>query len=101
MADINGSYRHADRPMVYFTAKLDGERWECTAKVGGEVFMETTWAPSPWPTLERMVASALDHTNMPTEPPKWDLNRKFKQPTPLRRRRLPTGLPEWRPPETD
>jgi hypothetical protein len=31
-------------------------------------------------------------------PPKWDMNRKFKKPTPVRRR-LPTGLPEWRPPD--
>jgi hypothetical protein len=33
MADITGSYRRADRPIVYFEAKQDGERWTCLAKV--------------------------------------------------------------------
>ena len=100
MANIDGTYRHANRPTVHFEAKLDGDEcWLCTAKIAGEFFHERTWSPSPWPTIERLVASALDSASKPAaEPPKWDMNRRFKKPTPVRRR-LPTGLPEWRPPE--
>jgi|SRR6516225_8136028 hypothetical protein len=53
-----------------------------------------------WLTFDRLTDEAFKSIPDNDAPPKWDLNRKFKKPTPVRRR-LPTGLPEWRPPETD
>jgi hypothetical protein len=104
MADINGSYRRADWPIVYFEAKQDGERWACLAKIGGERFKASTWQPSPWPTLERLIGDALDSTTRDVEPPKYDMNRKLAKPaakpSPLRRRGSvqPSDLPQWTPP---
>jgi hypothetical protein len=105
MADITGSFRRADRPIVYFEAKQDGERWSCLAKVGGERFEASTWKPSPWETIERLIGEALDSGSRDTEPAKFDMNRKLAKPaakptTPLRRRgSLPPGsVPEWTPP---
>jgi hypothetical protein len=106
MADITGSYRRADRPIVYFEAKQDGERWTCLAKVGGERFEQTTFQPSPWPCIEKVVGQALDSTTRDVEPPRYDMNRKLAKPatkpSPLRRRGnvRPTDLPQWTPPET-
>ena len=62
MSEIGGSYRRADMPIVYFEAKQDGERWRVTVKIGGERFEQTTWAPSPWSCVEKLIAEALDST---------------------------------------
>ena len=103
MASINGSYRRADHPIVYFEAKQDGERWSCLAKVGGERFEGSTWQPSPWPCIEKLIGEALDSNTRDDEPAKFDMNKRLakRAPTaPLRRRGkvLPGDLPEWTPP---
>jgi hypothetical protein len=104
MATITGSYRRADRPIVYFEAKQDGERWSCVAKVSGGQFEVSTFNPSPWPCIEKLIGEALDSGSRDIEPAKFDMNRKLAKPptkpTPLRRRgSLPPGsVPEWTPP---
>jgi hypothetical protein len=106
MAAITGSFRRADRPICYFEAKQDGERWACVAKVSGEQFGASTWNPSPWGTIEKLIGEALDSGSRDIEPAKFDMNRKLAKPatkpTPLRRRgSLPPGsVPTWTPPET-
>jgi hypothetical protein len=106
MADITGSYRRGDdRPIVTFEAKQDGERWTCLAKIGGERFEASTWAPSPFPTIERLIADALDSATRQVEPGKFDMNRPLnKSAAPVassrRRGKFPPGsVPEWKPPE--
>jgi hypothetical protein len=107
MADITGSYRRGDnRPICYFEAKQDGERWSCIAKIGSERFEASTFQPSPWPCIEKLIGEALDSGSRDVEPPKYDMNRKLAKPatrpTPPRRRgSLPPGsVPTWTPPET-
>jgi hypothetical protein len=105
MADITGSYRRADLPICYFEAKQSGERWTCLAKIGGERFEASTWAPSPFATIERLIADALDSTSRDSEPARFNMNVKLgkpEKPTPLRGRRKaqPDDLPTWNPPET-
>ena len=107
MADITGSYRRGDdRPIVHFEAKQDGERWTCLAKIGGERFEASTWQPSPWPCIEKLIGEALDSASREIGPARFDMNqRPVKRPvapTPLRGRRriAPGDLPEWKPPET-
>jgi hypothetical protein len=106
MTDISGSYRRTDLPVVSFEARQDGEHWRVIVKVGGEHFEQTTWQPSPWPCIEKLIGQALDNTNREAEPGKFDMNqplRKSAAPvTSLRGRRKtqPGDLPEWRPPET-
>jgi hypothetical protein len=107
MATIAGSYRRGDdRPIVYFEAAQDGERWTCLAKIGGERFEQTTWQPSPWPCVEKLIGEALDSVNRDREPAKFDMNRRIvkstTKPVPLRGRRkiAPGDLPEWKPPQT-
>jgi hypothetical protein len=106
LADITGSYRRTDQPICYFEVKQDGERWACVVKLRGERFEQTTWQPSPWPTLERLIGEALDSGSRDVEPAKFDMNRKLAKPamkpTPPRRRgSLPPGsVPTWTPPET-
>jgi hypothetical protein len=105
MADINGSYRRADQAIVSFEAKQDGERWHCTAKIGGEHFEASTWQPSPWPCIEKLIGEALDSRSRDIEPAKFDMNKRLAKPSatpiPLRRRGKvsPGDLPEWHPPE--
>src|SRR5262249_34417346 len=104
MSEIGGSYRRADWPIVYFEAKQEGERWSCLAKVGGERFEASTWQPSPWPCIEKLVAEALDSGSRDDEPAKFDMNRKLAKPAtkpvPLRRRgkTQPGDLPRWQAP---
>ena len=105
MAEITGSYRRGDnRPIVYYEARQDGDRWSCVAKVSGEQFEASTWNPSPWPCIEKLIGEALDAGSRNVEPPKYDMNRKLAKPaakpTVLRRRgSLPPGsVPEWTPP---
>jgi hypothetical protein len=106
MADITGSYRRTDQAICYFEAEQQdgGERWRVTVKLGGERFEQTTWQPSPWACIEKLIGEALDSTARDVEPPKYDMNRKLAKPatkpTPLRRRgSLPPGsVPEWTPP---
>ena len=104
MADISGSYRRADLPIVTFEATQQGERWTCLAKIGGERFEQTTRQPSPWPCLEKVIGEALDSTAREA-PSRYDMNRRLAKPaapTPLRRRgkAQPGDLPTWTPPET-
>jgi len=105
MTAISGTYTHQTRPIVYFEARQDGERWQCIARSANERAAETTWSPSPWPMLERLIAQCLDSAGKQSAPPPFDMNRKLDRPirpTPLRRRgsKLPPGsVPEWRPPE--
>ena len=104
MADITGSYRRADLPIVHFEAAQQGERWSCVAKIGGEHFEQTTSQPSPWPCIEKVIGEALDSANRDSEPSQFDMNRKLAKPAKsisLRRRGKvqPSDLPEWRPPE--
>jgi hypothetical protein len=103
MADITGSFRRVDQPIVYFEAAQEGERWSCLAKVGGERFEASTWQPSPWATIERLIGEALDSAAREAEPPKYDMNKKLAKPAappPRRRSRLPPGsVPRWTPPD--
>jgi hypothetical protein len=106
MADINGSYRRADQPIVHFEAKQEGERWTSLAKVGGERFEASTWQPSPWPCIEKLIGEALDSASRDNEPARFDMNVRRGRPaaapvTSLRRRGRvsPGDLPEWKPPE--
>jgi hypothetical protein len=75
-------------------------------KFSGEQFEQTTFQPSPWACLEKVIGEALDSGSRDVEPPKYDMNRKLAKPvakpTPLRRRgSLPPGsVPTWTPPET-
>jgi hypothetical protein len=39
-----------------------------TVRSGTQRYEASTWAPSPWPTIERLVADALDGANHETEP---------------------------------
>jgi hypothetical protein len=106
MADINGSYRRADQPICYFEAEQDNERWRIVVKLGGERFEASTWNPSPWGTIEKLIAEALDSASRDVEPARFDMNQRLVKrpvaPTPLRGRRRvsPGDLPEWKPPET-
>jgi|SRR6516165_9913197 hypothetical protein len=106
MSEIGGSFRRADRPIVYFEAKQNGECWRVTVKLSGEHFEQTTWQPSPWACIEKLVGEALDSGSRDIEPAKFDMNRKLAKPaakpTPLRRRGSvsPGDLPAWTPPET-
>jgi hypothetical protein len=104
MASINGSYRRTDdRPIVYFEAEQTGERWSCLAKVGGERFEASTWQPSPWATIERLIGEALDSAARDAEPQKFDMNKRLAKPAappPRRRGRLPpNSVPRWEPPD--
>jgi hypothetical protein len=105
MALISGTFRN-DVRLVAYEAKQDGERWTCLAKIGGERFEASTWAPSPWPCLENLVGQALDSASRETEPGKFDMNKRLVKPPatpiPLRRRGKvsPGDLPDWKPPET-
>jgi len=107
MAEITGSYRRTDQPICYYEAERDGERWRVTVKLGGEQFAASTWQPSPWPCIEKLIGEALDSKSRDVEPAKFDMNRKLAKPatkpSPLRRRGSvsPGDLPEWRPSETD
>jgi hypothetical protein len=104
MADITGSYRRTDQPICYFEAERDDERWRVTVKLRGERFEQTTWQPSPWPCIEKLIGEALDAGSRDVEPAKFNMNVKLAKPaakpTPLRRRgSLPPGsVPEWQPP---
>lgn len=104
MAQISGSYRHGTRPNVAFEAEQQDECWNVTVRSGTQRYEASTWAPSPWPTIERLVADALDGANRETEPGRYDMNRKLAKPltptTSLRRRGKiqPTDLPTWTPP---
>src|SRR5215469_14838390 len=106
MASITGSYRRTDQPICYYEAERDGERWRVTVKLSGEQFAASTWNPSPWPCIEKLIGEALDSSSRDVEPAKFDMNRKLAKPaarpTPLRRRgSMPPGsVPEWTPPET-
>ena len=99
---FSGTYRaDNDRATVEVEAvrERNSERWRVVTQCAGVRCEAYTDAPDPTPTIWRLIGEALDY-KAEVAPPKWDLNRKFKKPTPVRRR-LPTGLPEWRPPETD
>jgi hypothetical protein len=106
MASISGSYRRTDQAICYFEAEQQdgGERWCVTVKLGGERIEQTTWQPSPWPCIEKLIGEALDSGSRSDEPAKWDMNRRIAKParpiTSLRRRsNLPPGsVPEWTPP---
>jgi hypothetical protein len=106
MADITGSYRRADLPIVSFEAKQDGERWTCLAKISGEQFEASTWQPSPWPCIEKLIGEALDSRSREAEPSRFDMNKRLVKPSAspisLRRRGKvsPGDLPDWKPPET-
>jgi hypothetical protein len=107
MAQISGSYRHGTRPNVAFeaTQEDDGEKWSVIVRSGTQCYEASTWAPSPWPTIERLVADALDGTDRDVEPAKFDMNKRLVKrpvaPTPLRGRRRASSddLPKWEPPE--
>jgi hypothetical protein len=104
MSKITGTYRTELKPLVAFDAEQDGERWRVTVRSAAERYEASTWQPSPWACIERLVGDALDGVNREVEPPKYDMNKKLARPltpTPLRRRgKLPPGsVPEWRPPE--
>jgi hypothetical protein len=96
---FSGTYRaDNDRAMVEIEAvrERNGERWKVIARCAGARCEAYSDAPDPTPTIWRLIGEALD-SKAEAAPPKWDLNRKFKKPTPVRRR-LATGLPPWRPP---
>jgi hypothetical protein len=103
MAKISGTFRTEVKPLVAFDAEQDGERWHVTVRSAAERYEASTWQPSPWACIERLVGDALDGINREVEPPRYDMNRKLDKPTPkpLRRRgSLPPGsLPEWKAPE--
>jgi hypothetical protein len=104
MALISGTFRN-DVRLVAYEAKQDGERWTCLAKIGGERFEASTWAPSPWPCIEKLIGEALDSASRETEPGRYDMNKRLVKSaapvTSLRRRGKvsPGDLPEWKPPE--
>jgi hypothetical protein len=87
-----------DRATVEIEAVRERERWKVVARCAGARCEADTAAPDPTPTIWRLIGEALD-SKAEVEPPKWDLNRKFKKPTPVRRGRLPSGLPPWTPPD--
>ena len=109
MADINGTYRHGTRPMVVFEGVQEGEQWTVTVRSAGFREVDSTWQPSPWPTIEKLVARALDSAAHSNEaPPPFDMNRplaaKYRQKTPIKRRKnfpapRPDSLPKWEAPE--
>ena len=80
MADISGSYRRADLPIVTFEATQQGERWTCLAKIGGERFEQSTSQPSPWPCIEKVIGEALDSANRDSEPSRFDMNKRLGKP---------------------
>jgi hypothetical protein len=101
MADINGSYRRTDQPIVYFEAQQTGEKWSCVVKAGGERFSADTWQPSPWACLEKLIGEALDTASRETVPSRFDMNKRLARPAappPRRRSRLPGSVPTWTPP---
>src|SRR6516165_3163292 len=104
MTDITGSYRRTDQAICYFEAEQDGERWRVTVKLGGERFEASTWQPSPWSCIEKLIGEALDSGSRDVEPARFDLNKPLRKPatklSPLRRRGMvsPGDLPAWTPP---
>jgi lambda repressor-like predicted transcriptional regulator len=93
MVRITGSYQGRNRFAAYEAKQLD-EGWELTVKCYGNRIDETTLALSPWPVIERLIATALDTASKSGEAPQYDFNQKKpKVHEPARRRkRSPHGL---------
>src|SRR5262249_25099305 len=91
---ISGTYQGRNRLASYEANQLD-EGWEVIVRCYGNRLDETTLALSPWPILERMIATALDMANK-GEVPQYDFNRKksrlMHEPAKRRKRSTPHGL---------
>src|SRR5262245_61120446 len=95
MVRITGSYQGRNRLASYEANQLD-EGWEVIVRCSGNRIDETTLALSPWPIIERLIATALD-TASKGEAPQYDFNRKkssrlVHEPGRRRKRSTPHGL---------
>ena len=94
MVRISGSYQGRQRLASYEANQLD-EGWEVIVRCYGNRIDETTLALSPWPIIERLIATALD-TASKGEAPQYDFNRKRSRlvhdPAKRRKRSTPHGL---------
>ena len=94
MVRITGSYQGRNRLASYEANQID-EGWEIVVRCYGNRFDETTLALSPWPIIERMIATALDTANKSGEAPQYDFNAKkprVHEPARRRKRSQPHGL---------
>jgi hypothetical protein len=92
MVKIKGTYEGRNRFATYEAHQLD-EGWELIVQCYGNRLDEMTLALSPWPILERMIATALDMAGK-GEAPRYDFNQKKPRPVHARRRKRasPHGL---------
>jgi len=94
MVRITGSYQGRNRLASYEANQLD-EGWELIVRCYGNRLDETTLALSPWPILDRMIATALDMAGKGAAP-HYDLNqrkpRQVHEPAKRRKRSQPHGL---------
>ena len=104
---FHGSYKHETRGdvEVEFAQRDGGLRWHVVVKNGMTRCEESTWAPSPWPTVARLIDSALDAGQPDDSAPRYDLNKKMppRVSSTIKRRHgslKDPGLGPWSPPET-
>src|SRR5262245_10658451 len=95
MVKIKGTYEGRNRLASYEANQLD-EGWEVIVRCYGNRLDETTLAFSPWPMIEKLLATALDTANK-GEAPQYDFNRKkpsrlVHDPAKRRKRSHPHGL---------
>ena len=94
MVKIKGTYQGRNRFASFEAHQLD-EGWELIVQCHGNRLDETTLALSPWPIIDRMIATALDTANKSGEAPQYDFNAKrprANEPARRRKRSQPHGL---------
>jgi hypothetical protein len=74
MVKIKGTYEGRNRFATCEANQLD-EGWEVIVRCYGNRLDETTLALSPWPIIERMIATALDMASK-GEAPSYDFNQR-------------------------